>query len=142
MTETNGFNETFEKYIDGWADMMLTIWKERMEAYGIGDTGALENSLRTEVYRQSGGNAAKISHFFNYYGNYVARGVGREMGINGSLGKTRNRKGEFEEHPGRKAKPWLNGKYWYSKRKLLSEMMNQTGRIYLESIADILRSQT
>ncbi len=128
MTATSGNN--FENYVDGWAEMMLTIWRERMTAYGIGDTGALENSLRTEVHRQSGGNTTKIDHFFLYYGHYVARGVGKGFG--------KNNKGDLGFTPKRKPKPWLSGKYWYSKQKLMLEMMTQTGKYYLESISTIL----
>ena len=128
MTATNGSD--FDKYVDGWAEMMITIWKEKMTAYEIGDTGALENSLRTEVHRQSGGNTTKIDHVFNYYGHYVARGVGREFskGNRGDLGFT----------PKRKPKPWISGKYWYSKQKLMAEMLTQTGDVYLKSISSIL----
>lgn len=118
----------FEKYIDGWADMMLTIWAEKMAQLGIHDTGALEQSLRTEVIRQAGGDTTKINHFFLYYGHYVARGVGKEFN-QGNAGKVDS---------SRRAKPWLSGKYWYSKNKLLLEMLNQTGRYYLESISGIL----
>jgi len=128
MTATNG--NDFEKYVDGWAEMMITIWKEKMTAYEIGDTGALENSLRTEVYRQSGGNTTKIDHFFLYYGNYVARGVGREF--------SKGNKGDLGFTPKRKPKPWLSGKYWYSKQKLMAEMLRQTGDVYLKSMSSIL----
>ena len=131
MSLTSGNN--FEEYVDGWANMMLTIWKEKMTAYEIGDTGALENSLRAEVQRQSGGNVTKIDHFFLYYGNYVARGVGREF--------SKGNKGDLGFTPKRKAKPWIYGKYWYSKQKLQAEMMTQLGDNYLKSISTILTGQ-
>lgn len=120
--------QNFEQYVDAWAQMMVTIWAEKMAQLGIGDTKALEQSLRAEVIRQAGGDTTKINHFFLYYGHYVARGVGKEF-KKGNAGNVIS---------SRKAKPWLSGKYWYSKNKLLLEMLNQTGRYYLESISGIL----
>jgi hypothetical protein len=96
----------------------------------------------TEVYRQSGGNAAKISHFHPLYGKCVDAGTGPELSATGRLGKDRNSPGQFKEAPERQAKPWLKGKYWYSKRKLLAKMIEETGRAYLQSIRDVLSSQT
>jgi hypothetical protein len=130
MTAANGFNEEFEKYTDGWADMMITIWKEKMSAYDIHDTGALQQSLRSEIVRQSGGNTAKISHFYLLYGEYVNRGVGK--------GYKRGNPGDLGFTPKRQPKPWLAGKYWYSKRKLLAVMIEKTGEVYLESIKRVL----
>ena len=131
MNQTSG--NDFGNYLDAWADMMITIWKEKMDAYDIKDTGALENSLRTEVHKQSGGNTSKIDHLFLYYGHFVDRGVGREFskGNRGDLGFT----------PKRKAKPWIYGKYWSSKQKLMAEMLTQTGDSYLKSISSILTGQ-
>ena len=129
---TNGTD--FNQYADAWAQMMITIWSDKMNALGVSDTGALEKSLRTEVIRQSGGDVTKISHFFLYYGHYVARGVGKEFrkGNGGDLGFT----------PKRKPKPWLSGKYWYSKSKLMSAMLEHTGKMYLESISGILTAKS
>jgi hypothetical protein len=137
--ENGVINQGFENYIDGWAEMMINIWKEKMKSLDIKDTGALMNSLRTEVVRQSGGNAAKVDLFYLFYGNYVDLGVGREMGINGRLGKDRNELGQFLEDPKRKPKPWLRGSFWYSKQKLRAKMLEQTGRAYLESVAAVLK---
>jgi hypothetical protein len=105
-------------------------------------TGALRKSLRMEVYRQSGGNAAEISHFHLLYGKCVDAGTGPELLANGRLGKDRNSPGQFKEVPKRQAKLWLKGKYRYGKRKLPAKMTEETGRAYLQSIWDVLSSQT
>ncbi|MDR1339254.1 MAG: hypothetical protein LBK58_04280 [Prevotellaceae bacterium] len=120
----------FNKYAEAWAEMMITIWKEKMEALGIHDTGALEDSLDKDVLRQAGGDVSKINHVFHYYGHYVARGVGKEFkrGNPGDLGFT----------PTREPKPWISGKYWYSKNKLMWAMLDYTGEMFLVSISDIL----
>lgn len=142
MTTTNGFNKELECYIDGWSKMMINIWKERMDALGINDTGALRKSLRAEVYRQSGGATAKIRHFFLYYGIYVNEGTGVEMGENGWLGRYRGWDGKFREDPVRKPKPWMSGKYWHSKEKLKAEMLKQTGRTFLTTINSSLTDKS
>ena len=122
----------FNEYATAWAEMMVTIWAEKMKVYNIHDTGALEDSLNQEVFRQSGGDVNKIQHTFLYYGNYVARGVGN--------GYSKNNSGDLGFTPKREPKPWLSGKYWYSKNKLLLAMLEHTGKIYLESISEILTS--
>ncbi len=128
MTNPNGVN--FNEYADAWAQMMLTIWSEKMTALDVNDTSALQQSLKTEVIRQSGRDVSKINHFFNYYGIYVAKGVGK--------GYKRGNGGDLTFTPKRVAKPWFSGKYWYSKNKLLSKMMESTGNNYLISISNIL----
>ncbi|GAP73088.1 hypothetical protein SAMD00024442_6_52 [Candidatus Symbiothrix dinenymphae] len=127
---TNGTNTNFNQYADAWAQMMLTIWAEKMIQYGIHDTGALENSLKAKVTLDAKGNAAKIEHFYNYYGNYVARGVG--------TGYRKGNGGALPFTPKREKRPWMSGKYWHSKNKLLMEMLEQTGKNYLKSIAGAL----
>ncbi|GHU79683.1 hypothetical protein FACS1894145_4360 [Bacteroidia bacterium] len=141
----------FGAYLDGWAQMMITIWQEKMQSLQVGiserngrlrtSSGELYNSLRTEVIRQAGGDTAKINHFFLYYGYYVAAGIGPKFGASGKLGKTRNSLGQFSENPERKPKPWLSGKYWYSKNKLLAKMIETTGKHYLVSISEILTTE-
>jgi len=127
--EKNGTTD-FDQYIEAWTRMMITIWEQRLEFYEIGVTGALKNSLQMEIIRQANGDVAKINHFFLYYGQYVDRGVGKEIwrGNPGDLGFT----------PKREKKPWIQGKYWYSKEKLKAEMIEQTGEFYLVSLSDVL----
>jgi hypothetical protein len=79
-----------------------------MSACGIDGTGALRKSLRTEVYRQSGGNAAEISHFHLLYGKCVDAGTCPELSANGRLGKDGNSPRQFKESSKRQAKLWLN----------------------------------
>jgi hypothetical protein len=142
MTTRNGiFNEEFNKYIDGWAEMQINIWKEKMMLHGVGTskkaTGNLYNSLSTSVSPEHD----RIDFKFNRYGFYVEAGIGPEMGIGGKLGKTRNSSGRFAENPEREPKPWLSGNYWYSRKKLAVEMIEQTGKFYLASISRILEEK-
>jgi hypothetical protein len=104
-----------------------------MSALGISDEGTLAKSLDTDVTRQSGGDTIKIEHVFRYYGIYVARGVGK--------GYKRGNAGDLNFTPKRSAKPWIFGKYWYSKNKLLMEMLEQTGKYYIGVLKNVLSSR-
>jgi hypothetical protein len=139
----------WEQYVDAWAEMMITIWLESLDMHEVGiserpsgkirySSGELRKSLDKEVIRQSGGDPGKIKHVFSRYALYVAAGIGPEFGKEGRLGKNRNKLGQFEEYPGRKAKPWYSGKYWYSKQKLQQAQLEYTGTMYLQSISNIL----
>jgi hypothetical protein len=132
MAANGIIDEQFNRYLDSWAQLMITIWKEKIAAYNIGITGELERSLKTEVTKQAGGDSAKVEHFFNYYGLYVAAGVGREVskGNPGDLGFT----------PKRQPKPWVYSKYKASKMNLLGFMLKHTGSVYMASISKILKT--
>jgi hypothetical protein len=142
MTATNGMiNREFEDYVDAWAEMMLNIWREKMYLQGVGTsknaTGNLYNSLKQDVNFSHD----RIEFTFNRYGHYVEAGIGPEFGERGKLGKMRNIFGQFAEDPKRRPKPWLSGSYWYSRKKLAAEMIEQTGRYYLRSVSEILNEK-
>ena len=64
-------SQTQKEYIDGWTDMMITIWKEKIIRYSIVNTGKLHASIN------NGGttdNSALLK--FSSYGIYQAFGVG------------------------------------------------------------------
>ncbi|MDR0686920.1 MAG: hypothetical protein LBF79_05645 [Dysgonamonadaceae bacterium] len=129
---TNGItnDKDIERYLDGWADMMVEIWKTKLREEDIINTGALINSLRAFVHRESGGNATKITHTFLRYGIYVEKGVGK--------GYSPGHEGYLDFRPTRRPQHWLSGKYWYSKNKLLIEMLNRTGKSYIKTFKSIL----
>jgi hypothetical protein len=122
MTQTNGasVNEAREAYLQAWSEMMVRIWQEKiLMLIGPHNTGALYHSLNQELIKQSGGDIAKIRHFFNYYGVYVDAGVGKGFfhGNHGDIGFT----------PKRKPKPWLSPKYFGSIHKLVQKMSDLDG---------------
>lgn len=63
-------SRTQKEYIDGWTDMMITIWKEKIIRYGIVNTGQLHSSFNGD----STENSAMLK--FASYGIYQAFGVG------------------------------------------------------------------
>lgn len=61
-----------KEYIDGWSEMMITIWQEKIIRYGVVDTGHLYSGFR----RDNSENSALLK--FASYGLYQAMGVGNE----------------------------------------------------------------
>jgi hypothetical protein len=135
-----------EEYLEGWTEMMVTIWRDKMNLHGVGtsatirkkkkplevvhsSTGSLKESLRYEIAKQSGGDIAKISHFFNYYGMYLDGGVfpGR-----GSMGEN------YISNPNRKPKPWRDLSYGVSRKILRSKMLELTGKDFLFALQSVL----
>jgi hypothetical protein len=135
-----------EEYLEGWTEMMVTIWRDKMNLYNVGtsntirkrkeplevvhsSTGSLKGSLRFEIAKQSGGDIAKISHFFNYYGMYLDGGVfpGR-----GGVGEN------YISNPNRKPKPWRGISYGVSKKRLRSKMLELTGKDFLFALQSVL----
>ena len=96
MTNQSGNKQEREDYISGWTEMMITIWREKMQAYNIHPYNTNgENSNRSpELYnsftkdlRKAGNDTASIRHQFNSYAFYVERGHGRGRTANNKLGK-------------------------------------------------------
>lgn len=61
---------TQEKYIEGWTETMITIWKEKIVRFGIVDSGYLVSNIS--------GNSSEDSALLKFmtYGIYQAYGVG------------------------------------------------------------------
>ncbi len=67
--------EDIRKWEQGWTEMMVTIWQEKIRQLGIIDTMRLHNTLDHQVVDTGG--SVTIAHEFMMYGIYVAKGVGR-----------------------------------------------------------------
>lgn len=130
-----------EKYLDQWAELMINYWMERMDAEMVGisespdgsprySSGALRQSFTMSMFKQAGGNTAKIDHMFNHYGMFLDGGV--FPGTKGSGGQNR------VSNPNRVPKPWRSLKYWYSQKRLQEKMVELTGQDYLRSVSSIL----
>ena len=79
-------NRDKEKYLDEWAELMITYWVERMDAEMVGVSERsdgtprlscveLRRSFTVAVMKQAGGDTAKIDHMFKHYGMYLDGGV-------------------------------------------------------------------
>lgn len=132
------------RYLDEWAALMITYWKEQMDAEMVGvssgrdgrprfSTGDLRRSFSISVLKQSGGDVAKIDHMFNEYGMYLDGGVfPGELGSGGQ---------NYISNPNRTPKPWRSLKYWYSQKRLHEKMIELTGSSYLQAIKLTLTSK-
>lgn len=131
-----------ERYLDAWAEMMVTIWLDKMFLYNVGtsytysgkrreSTGYLESSFKAELDKQSGGDTYKVTHSFAYYGIYLDGGVfpGR-----GGIGEN------HRINHNRRLKPWRELSYGVSRRKLRDKMQELTGKDALYTIRTILLS--
>ena len=95
------------QYAEGWMSMMVTIWREKMDEFGVYDTGTLQRSFQMDLSKWADeSDKGSIIHRFLQYGVYVERGTGREISKDngGNIGRERTR------FP----KPWLTRKYKYS----------------------------
>lgn len=95
-----------ENYIlfKNWAEIVIKLWKRKIQDMEVWHTGALFESLAYHVVSHANGDVARIEFFFNYYGRFVDMGVGK--------GGSRKRK------------------QWYS--KVFSGNMNDLVRIVAE----------
>lgn len=136
----NKVDQEKEAYLDGWAKTMVTIWLDKMDEHWVGESelpsggqrtssGDLRRSFHQELIKQSGGNIAKITHTFLYYGIYLDGGVFPGRGKRGE---------NYISNPNRKSKPWRELSYGVSKKRLRDKMVELTGKDYLISIRTIL----
>lgn len=118
-----GTSEDRARYCEAWAKMMVDIWLEKVEQYGI-HVGDFAESFMFDVREQSNGEVDKIVHAYNYYGRFTDMGVGRgvPMGTSGS---------------NRKEKPWHSETYWRSVAVLTNKMSELYGQEFLGYVTDI-----
>jgi len=92
-----------DKWIQGWAKFMITIWREKIDQLEIYDTRALVSSV-DNFQLEGTKDDFTISHSFLEYGLYVDKGVGKEF-KKGNAGNI---------HSDRIRKPWFGKKYYSS----------------------------
>ena len=91
MTETDNTRINARQYAEGWMNMMVTIWQEKMQEYEVYDTGTLMKSFQMELSKWADdSDKGSIVHKFLQYGIYVERGHGREISIGngGDIGQS------------------------------------------------------
>ncbi len=79
-----------------WAEIVIERWQARMAALDVGDTGELLRSFHAQVQRDAGGDPAKVTFAFLYYGRFPDMGVGRGITLSDVPA------------PGRPVKPWYS----------------------------------
>ena len=116
--------DSVKEYAQGWYDKMVEIWRDRLDAMNVNDTGSLRGSV------QKGGftiGDAGGSLMFKYleYGIYVDLGVGNGYRHdNGGDLEFLDRVYRYEHKMGkpRERRPWFN-KSWYISVMILKDKL-------------------
>lgn len=110
-------------YSKAWYDKMVTIWRDRIDAMDILDTGALRGSVAVKGFSmdEMGG---QMAFQFLQYGIYVDLGTGKgyKRGNGGDLeflGKDYRKQHNLGK--ARKKRPWFS-KSWYISTQVIKDV--------------------
>ena len=113
-------------YSKEWYNKMVEIWRDRLDAMGIHDTGALRSSVHKGTFSIEDAGGA-MTFLYLTYGIYVDLGVGNGYyhGNGGDL-KFLDPVYRHEHHKGkpRKRRPWFNVS-WFISVQVLKEKLGE-----------------
>lgn len=139
---------------------MIEIWKERLQALGVFDTGALMMSLKADaVVADPDYMEITFNQEFKGYGLFVDAGTGRETYI-GNPGDIRSRGDAYRREHGlneprkkgpkwgggytsgrmRTRREWFHRKYFMSYRNILEFLAANLGRQAASQVARAVES--
>lgn len=126
-----------QKWLEGWSEFMVKMWRERMMQFAppVYDTGALSRSVQGVIHP---GPVTSIEHRFLEYGIYVARGVGNGYRHNngGDLAFLK----DWKTNPRhRQKRDWFSKKYIYSLHRLNEFEAAYYGTTYNGLVSSFLR---
>ena len=143
-------SEDRKKYMDAWAEMMITIWRERIQRLQVYDTNLLRGDI-TENVTSQGEDFKVIQHKFLEYGIYQDCGVGRgyERGNGGNLEfldarfrekeYTRKQKsGKVTHGEPRQPREWFSRPYFASVMVLKEQMAYSYGEQFCFLVKDAI----
>lgn len=126
-----------QKWLEGWSEFMVKMWRERMMQFAppVYDTGALSRSVQGVIHP---GPVTSIEHRFFEYGIYVARGVGNGYRHNngGDLAFMKDWKSNPHH---RQKRDWFSKKYMYSLHRLNEFEAAYYGTTYNGLVSSFLR---
>lgn len=126
-----------QKWLEGWSEFMVKMWRERMMQFAppVYDTGALSRSVQSVIHP---GPVTSIEHRFLEYGIYVARGVGNGYRHNngGDLAFLKDWKSNPRH---RQKRDWFSKKYMYSLHRLNEFEAAYYGTTYNGLVSSFLR---
>ena len=126
-----------QKWLEGWSEFMVKMWRERMMQFAppVYDTGALSRSVQGVIHP---GPMTSIEHRFLEYGIYVARGVGNGYRHNngGDLAFLKDWKSNPHH---RQKRDWFSKKYMYSLHRLNEFEAAYYGTTYNGLVSSFLR---
>lgn len=131
-------DEDRKKYQEAWADMMIKIWREKIERLHVIDTYSLHQQMQENVISSSD-TISTIQHKFLEYGIYQDLGVGN--------GYTKGNGGDLEildpvyraEHnmgEPRKPRVWFSRAYFASIMVLKEQMAYMYGEEFCGLLVD------
>lgn len=142
MSSQNGLKPNMtdaehQKWLEGWSEFMVKMWRERMMQFAppVYDTGALSRSVQGVIHP---GPVTSIEHRFLEYGIYVARGVGNGYRHNngGDLAFLK----DWKSNPyHRQKRDWFSKKYMYSLHRLNEFEAAYYGTTYNGLVSSFLR---
>ena len=126
-----------QKWLEGWSEFMVKMWRERMMQFAppVYDTGALSRSVQGVIHP---GPVTSIEHRFLEYGIYVARGGGNGYRHNngGDLAFLK----DWKTNPRhRQKRDWFSKKYMYSLHRLNEFEAAYYGTTYNGLVSSFLR---
>jgi hypothetical protein len=142
MSSQNGLKPNItdaehQKWLEGWSEFMVKMWRERMMQFAppVYDTGALSRSVQGVIHP---GPVTSIEHRFLEYGIYVARGVGNGYSHNngGDLAFLKDWKSNPHH---RQKRDWFSKKYMYSLHRLNEFEAAYYGTTYNGLVSSFLR---
>ena len=149
--------EDIRAWEDGWSEMMITIWREKIMSLGIVDTMTLYNRLSHVVSRAEGVTA--VTHEFMEYGIFMENGVGNgyNRGNGGNLnfldpsirhwlgidkprprGPKTSTKDTTTGKP-RERRPWFSRRYLSSIRVLNTVERDLYVNAYMGTLSNVVR---
>lgn len=142
MSSQNGLKPNMtdaehQKWLEGWSEFMVKMWRERMMQFAppVYDTGALSRSVQGVIHP---GPVTSIEHRFLEYGIYVARGVGNGYRHNNGGGLAFLKDWKSNPHH-RQKRDWFSKKYMYSLHRLNEFEAAYYGTTYNGLVSSFLR---
>lgn len=130
MAERDPITER-EKFVEGWNNTMVDIWRERIRLLNVVDTGALLGSpLQLPVRADGRFYDITLSQNFLEYGLWQDLGVGREVPIGNP--------GDIGHDKVRERRRWFSVKYYSSIMKLRDFMGQSLGEEFKSMFCDTL----
>ena len=120
-----------EKFVRGWNNTMVDIWRERIKLLDVVDTGALRNTLmQLPVMADGRFYDITLSQKFLEYGLWQDLGTGREVPIGNS--------GDIGREKVRERRRWFSVKYYSSIMRLRDFMAQSLGDEFKSMFCDML----
>ena len=112
------------KYVHGFNETMIKIWKERITLLDVIDTGML---LRSAMFKSAELNGdvsvVRLSFEFREYGVWQNYGTGKEV--------YRGNPGDIGRPKVRKKKPWFMPRYYSSTMNIRDFMADSMGQQFI-----------